>query len=288
MKREEIQQRQQEIISTFGEWTNHNIRLQENLYTIDQNRLIGSEVKVQRILQIVADWTSKSWENLRVLDLACLEGLYGLEMALQGAEVVGVDARQANVEKARFAKEVLGVNNISFYQDDVRNLSVEKYGYFDVILCLGILYHLNVPDVFYLLENIAQTGRGLAVVDTHVSPTSEISYQYQQQTYWGRSYTEHSPESSLQEREKVLWSSLDNVESFWLTRASLFHFLHRVGFTSVYECHQPLVRKYEVMREQKQADRATFVAIKGTPTTVKSSPHLYNFPKQEWQETWEK
>lgn len=287
MKRDEIQKRQQEIISQFGEWTNHNIRLQEDLYTIDQNRLVGSEVKVQRILQIVADWTSKSWENLRVLDLACLEGLYGLEMALQGAEVVGIEARQANVEKARFAKEVLGVNNISFYQDDVRKLSVEKYGYFDVILCLGILYHLNVPDVFYLLENIAQTGRGLAIVDTHVSLTSEISYQYQQQTYWGRSYTEHSPDSSLQEREKVLWSSLDNVQSFWLTRASLFNFLDRVGFTSVYECHQPLVSKYEVMREQKQADRATFVAIKGMPTTVKSSPHLYHFPKQEWQEIWE-
>jgi 2-polyprenyl-3-methyl-5-hydroxy-6-metoxy-1,4-benzoquinol methylase len=287
MKRDEIKQRQQKIISTFGEWTNHNIRLQNDLYTIDKNRLVGSEFKVQRILQIVADWMPNSWENLRVLDLACLEGLFGLEMALQGAAVVGIEAREANLEKARFAQEVLEIDNISFHRDDVRNFSVEKYGYFDVVLCLGILYHLDVPDVFYFLEHIAQSCRGLAIVDTHVSQTCEVSYQYQQQTYWGRSYTEHSPESSLQEREKVLWSSLDNIKSFWLTRASLFNFLDRVGFTSVYECHQPLVSKYEAMREQKQADRATFLAIKGTPMSLKSSPHLYNFPKPEWQENWD-
>ncbi|WP_071517601.1 methyltransferase domain-containing protein [Geitlerinema sp. PCC 9228] len=287
MKRDDIERRRQEIVDAFGEWTNHNICLQEDLYTIDSHRLVGSEVKVQRILQIVADWMPNSWENLRVLDLACLEGLYGLEMALQGADVVGIEARSANLEKARFAKKVLGTKNISFCQDDVRYFSAEKYGYFDVILCLGILYHLDVPDVFSFLENIAHACRGLVILDTHVALNAEISYQYQQQTYWGRIYSEHSPKSSLKERKNVLWSSLDNVQSFWLTRASLLNFCDRVGFTSVYECHQPLVPKYEVMRQQKQADRATFVAIKGTPTRVKTSSHLYNFPKPQWQEMWE-
>src|SRR3989442_14143808 len=96
-----------------------------------------------------SDITNKPLDSLRVLDLACLEGLYGKEFARHGAAVFGKEGRKANIEKARFAKDALALENIRFVQDNVRNLSVQKYGYFDVVLCLGILYHLHVPDVFH-------------------------------------------------------------------------------------------------------------------------------------------
>jgi hypothetical protein len=34
----------------------------------------------------------------------------------------------------------------------VRNLSEQRYGRFDVVLCVGLLYHLNEPDVLELLS----------------------------------------------------------------------------------------------------------------------------------------
>ena len=79
-----------EIVKKFGEWTNHNIRLAGDIYTIDKDAVTGAEVKLRRVAQTIADLSGQSFEKLRVLDLACLEGLYGIEMALQGAKVVAI------------------------------------------------------------------------------------------------------------------------------------------------------------------------------------------------------
>ena len=265
MEPETINQKKQEIIDRFGPWTNHNICLGEDLYTIG-DRMVGSEVKVQRFLQIIADITQKPFSELRVLDLACLEGLYGLELALQGATVVGIEGREANLAKARFTQEVLGLKNIEFVRDDVRHLSRETYGTFDVVLCLGIFYHLDVPDVFEFAEHIYGVCQKLAIIDTHVSRSSESEYSYKGQAYRGSPYKE----------DETAWASIGNPESVWLTRPSLYNLLVDVGFTSVYECHQPIVPKFERMRNRQEADRATFVAIKNHPVRLKSTPLLDN------------
>src|SRR6185312_10010629 len=106
-----------------------------------------------------------------ILDLACLEGQYALEFARQGAQSVGIEGRAENLEKARFAQRALQLDNVELHQDDVRNLSVAKYGHFDVVLCLGILYHLDAPDVFDFVERIASVCTGFAIFDTYISVT---------------------------------------------------------------------------------------------------------------------
>ncbi|HIK33393.1 MAG TPA: methyltransferase domain-containing protein [Oscillatoriales cyanobacterium M59_W2019_021] len=265
---ETIRQKKQEIIDRFGPWTNHNIRLQDELYTIG-NHLVGSEVKVRRFLQAIADLTGQSFSELRVLDLACLEGLYGIELALQGAQVVGIEGREENLEKARFTKSVLGLDKIDFVRDDVRNLSPEKYGQFDVVLCLGIFYHLDAPDVFEFARNIERVCTRLAIFDTHVSRTREQSYLYQNREYWGRNYTE----------DETLWASIGNSTSVWLTRPSLYNLLIDVGFSSVYECHMPMIPKYEQMRFREEADRSTFIALKNKPIRLLSTPLLTEEPR---------
>ena len=83
--------------------------------------------------------------NLR---FSLFRGHYAIEFAMQGATVVGIEGRESNVQKAIFAKDILNLENLTFYQDDVRNLSAEKYGQFDIVLCSGILYHLDSSDVF--------------------------------------------------------------------------------------------------------------------------------------------
>jgi 2-polyprenyl-3-methyl-5-hydroxy-6-metoxy-1,4-benzoquinol methylase len=54
---------------------------------------------------------------------------------MHGAEAVGIEFREESLAKARFAKDYFGLDRFSFYQDDVRNLSREKYGEFDVVIC---------------------------------------------------------------------------------------------------------------------------------------------------------
>jgi hypothetical protein len=283
MDTEQIRRERQKIIEKFGDWTAHNMHLQDDTFTYDQShpmfeaQLTGHGIHLQRIVQIASDITNQPLRDLRVLDLACLEGLYGLEFARHGAEVVGIEGREAHVAKAQFAKEVLGLDNITFVLDDVRNLSASKYGHFDVVLCLGILYHLDVPDAFHFVEGIAGVCRRVAVIDTHVGITTNRSYVYKEQEYQGRDFMEHIPGDSQEEKLKHLWSSLDNEKSFWFSRPSLFNLLASAGFSSAYTCQNPAV-------PGQWLDRDTIVAVKGQNQVLYSTPSVNERAKERWPE----
>src|ERR1700722_13774897 len=134
-----IRQERAKVIDRYGAWTDHNVRLSEGLYTIGKSRL---SPKPQRVLQVVQDLAGKPISGMHDLDLACLEGLYAVEFARQGAKVLAIEGRESNIEKAKFAKRTLGLENLELLQCDVRDLSPDRHGHFDVVLCLGILYHL--------------------------------------------------------------------------------------------------------------------------------------------------
>jgi SAM-dependent methyltransferase len=291
MKIEEIQKKKKEIEEKFGPWTAHDINLGDGISTMnvididakqftpkvsdeltskadaekslylhakDASRWEGqspTSSRVKRIVQIVSDICQKPWENLRVLDLACLEGGFSIEFALRGASVLGIEGREAHIAKAKFVKGVLSLTNVDFIQDDVRNISSEKYGHFDVVLCLGILYHLDSPDVFLFIEKIAEICDHLVVIDTEISLVPEQACTYKGNTYWGTIIKEHESTVTQEEKLKNLWMSLDNSYSFVFTRFSLFNFFQKTGFSSVYECAIPPVLGCGTW--------ATFVAIKG-------------------------
>jgi SAM-dependent methyltransferase len=250
----------------YGPWTAHNISLGNDVFTI-KDRVIGDEVKLRRVVQVVADVCDRPISELRVLDLACLEGLYGLEFSRQGAHVCAIEGRERNIEKARFAARALSLSNIEFFQDDVRNLSEEKYGEFDVVLCLGILYHLDAPDVFTFLKSIFAVCQRIVVIDTHVSLYPEETFLYTGKRYQGKRVAEHALDVSFESKQNSVWASLDNHRSAYLTRPSLYTLLYDLGFTSVYECHIP-------QEPQKAKDRATLVAIKGATVSLVCCPQL--------------
>ena len=79
-----------------------------------------------------------------VLDIGCNAGFYAFEMKRRGAaRVVGIDADPRYLAQARLAADVLGVDV------ELRELSVydvaELGERFDVVLFLGVLYHLRHP-----------------------------------------------------------------------------------------------------------------------------------------------
>jgi tRNA (mo5U34)-methyltransferase len=79
-----------------------------------------------------------------VLDIGCNAGFYAIEMKRRGAErVVAIDSDQDYLAQARFAAEVSGV------ELEFRELSVYDVGTlcerFDLVLFLGVLYHLRHP-----------------------------------------------------------------------------------------------------------------------------------------------
>jgi len=259
------------VVDKFGPWTASNIHLGDHCYTIGE-KIQGDEIKLRRILQVVSDTTRRPLKSLRLLDLACHEGIYAIEFARHGASVLGIEGRQAHLEKATFVKDALSLNNVDFVQDDVRNLSKDKYGSFDVVLCLGILYHLDVPDVFAFIERIGEVCQDVAIIDTRITLGPTLPYVYKGTTYWGHRISEgHGRSDTPAQKIKRYWASLDNLTSFHLSRTSLYCMLARAGFTSVYECYIPA-------EPAKPIDRVTLVAIKGGRQTVISSPLMEQYP----------
>jgi hypothetical protein len=224
------------------------------------------------------------------VDLGCCEGLYACEFALRGATVVGVEGREANIAKARFAKDALGLDNLELVKADVRTLSRERFGGFDVVLCWGLLYHLDTPHVFRFAEQIREACDAVAVIDTQISLTDEDlrsfdpkmfwadpnalgpleSRAHNGRKYWGRSFLEHPPETAVEQRLQAAWASLDNPDSFWLTRRSLVNLLVDSGFASVLEAHAP--------RLGYPPDRVTFVALGRGRQELRAGPLVEAVP----------
>jgi hypothetical protein len=218
----------------------------------------------------------------RVLDLACLDGLFSIEFALAGADTVGVEIREANVKKAMFCKDALELANLKFIQGDVREISAESLGKFDAIICSGILYHLQAPDVWQLIRNMFAMTKRLVVIDTHVALTAETNVSLEGVEYSGKQFFEHSDADSQELKAKRLWASWDNATSFWFTRPSLVNMLSRAGFSSVYECFTPVHKNFGESNI-KNPGRCTFVAIKGEEQNLKTSPSA-NGLREDWPE----
>lgn len=218
-----------------------------------------------RIVQIAHDLTSRPFDQLRVLDLASLEGHFSFEFAGCGAQVLGVEGRKANVEKSESERQRLGFNNVEFVHDDVRNLSAERYGKFDIVLCLGIAYHLDAPDVFKLFERVYEVCTDFAIVDTHVGVQANRQFTYGGRIYSGWDYREGE--------QAHPWSSIANSRSFWLTRPSLYNALSAAGFSSVLEAHSPAMN-------DMPGDRVTLIAMKRAKVNLFLTP----LPELEWRE----
>ncbi|HLY06613.1 MAG TPA: class I SAM-dependent methyltransferase [Rhizomicrobium sp.] len=106
----------------------------------------------------------------RVLDLACNHGAFSLDLLARGAaRARGVDLRPENIEKAGLLRRHLGVNAAEFVQGDIYAEAGRRY---DIVLCLGLMYHVTRP--WELVELCYQLCTGIAVIDTitHREPFS--------------------------------------------------------------------------------------------------------------------
>lgn len=79
-----------------------------------------------------------------VLDIGCNAGFYSQEMKRRGADrVLGIDTDERYLAQARFAAEVAGLD-VDYRRMSVYELpSLEER--FDLVLFMGVLYHLRHP-----------------------------------------------------------------------------------------------------------------------------------------------
>jgi tRNA (mo5U34)-methyltransferase len=129
----------EEQIRALGEWF-HNIRL-DGVQTAP-NHFLGDypRIKWERFAHAVpSDLRGKT-----VLDVGCNGGFYSIEMKRRGAaRVVAIDVDDRYLQQAQLAARVSNVE-IEFAKLDVYHVR-DLAESFDLVLFLGVLYHLRHP-----------------------------------------------------------------------------------------------------------------------------------------------
>jgi SAM-dependent methyltransferase len=212
--------------------------------------------RLRALVQAVSDLVRPgSLEGLRAIDLGAGGGELAAELALRGAEVVAVEGREQNARAIESLRESLAIDagRLRVEVADVRALDWGALGRFDVVVCSGLLYHLELDDQVALATAMRGACERLAFVDTEVAwaPVERRG------DYHGHSFREHADDAGTGERAAARLASLDNTRSFWLTRASLHALLHDAGFSSSWELGAP--------GQPRRERRATVVALAGDP-----------------------
>jgi 2-polyprenyl-3-methyl-5-hydroxy-6-metoxy-1,4-benzoquinol methylase len=228
-----------EVLDLLAPWS-HNIALPHGVYTAERDEYYPAH---REMMRVVAERLGGEFTGRRVVDIGCLEGYFSIECALQGADVLGIDGKILNVRKCEFVRSVLGVQRAMFVRGDAMDVRRESAGRCDVVLALGLLYHLDNPYAF--LENVAGVCDGFAVIDTHVALAAqpetlkdgwrpELSemrtFTFGGRQYEGRLFREFPEDTTRDVKDVSPTTSLDNELSVWLTEESLVQMLHDIGF----------------------------------------------------------
>ncbi len=139
-----------------GSWW-HSIDLGGGLVTPGVHSLAELQ-NLYRSMELPDDLSGKT-----LLDIGCWDGFYTFETERHGAQVTAVDCwRPGNFFAAREAlKSKAGFHELSVY-----DIAKEKVGASDIVLFMGVLYHLRHP--LLALERVCEVTSDFAIIESHV------------------------------------------------------------------------------------------------------------------------
>ncbi len=186
--------------------------------------------------------------SLNALDLASHQGWFAVKMAQSGfSSVLGIDARKSHVDDSSLISRIYGLDQLSFRRGDIHEQDPRDLGQFDVVLMLGLLYHLENP--IGALRTCRALCKNLCVIETQIVPGMSGyvdfgSYQYVRPLKGSFGIIDetddtHGPEASI--TGICLVPSLD----------ALLWTLRKVGFSSV-DVLEPPDDAYEQLRHHKR------------------------------------
>jgi tRNA (mo5U34)-methyltransferase len=244
---ERIQQR----VSELGPWF-HNLNLGGVQTAPDHFLGDYPAVKWQRFAgSIPPDLTGRS-----VLDIGCNAGFYAIEMKRRGAaRVLGLDTDERYLAQARFAAEVEGAD-IEFRQMSVYELPTlgER---FDLVLFMGVLYHLRHPLLALDILHEHVVG-DMLVFQSMLRGSADAGAVDPDYVFW---QTEHFEEPSYPRMYFVEHKYSGDPTNWWIpNRACAEAMLRSAGFeivahpeAEVFVCRRGAGEMSRKMREEELA-----------------------------------
>lgn len=128
------------------------------------------KVLLERLLPTIV----KQCDINTALDVGCGFGFFSRSLKEFGLQVTAVDGRAENVTEAQKR-----IPDVEFKVHDAESPSILSIGRFDLVLCFGLLYHLENP--FLVVRHLAElTGKVLLIETVIVSSKSLSAVLYEE------------------------------------------------------------------------------------------------------------
>lgn len=115
--------------------------------------------------QYLNDWLLKNTAGKRVLDYCCGTGVQAVKMAKLGAHVYGIDISNNEIDSAvNRAKENRVENKTIFQVMDAEAMAFQD-DFFDVVVCTGVLHHLDLDNAFPEIARVLKPGGSVICVE---------------------------------------------------------------------------------------------------------------------------
>jgi SAM-dependent methyltransferase len=156
-------------IASFPRW-HYEFDLRGHRTPLAPEKVEKHRMRDEHFMQPMIEHFGGSLAGKRVLDLGCNAGFWSLRAIEAGCDfVLGIDGRQMHIDQAQFVFEVKEIDRdrYSFVRANIFDYDYAAAGPFDIVLCFGLLYHVNKP--VSLFEAISQANTDLLLIDTRIS-----------------------------------------------------------------------------------------------------------------------
>lgn len=158
----------QQAIADLSPWF-HNLHLPDGTQTAP-NHPLGDFPAFK--WQAIAPLLPTDLTGWQVLDIGCNAGFYTFELAHRGATVLGIDLNPHYLAQARWAARKFDLEaQVQFQQMQVYDL-VHLDRSFDLVLFMGVFYHLRYPLLG--LDLVAQKVKRLLVFQSLTLPGERV------------------------------------------------------------------------------------------------------------------
>jgi SAM-dependent methyltransferase len=161
----------------------------------------------QAVLRPILQGIREKGKVQSAADVGCGVGYFSGFLKEQGFDVVGFDGRLENVQEAKRRYP-----DIEFHLANVEDPSILHHCSFDLVLCVGLLYHLESP--LRALRNLAAMADQLLLIESYATPQKETAFY-------------------LREEPCLKDQSLTTL-ALYPSESSLIKICYKVGFSAVY------------------------------------------------------
>ena len=196
-------------IQDLGDWF-HNLDLHG--VPTAPNHFLGDfpNIKWKHIAKAIPE----DLTGARVLDIGCNGGFYSIQLKRRGAErVLGIDVDDRYLNQARFAARQLSLD-IEFQKMSVYDVDTIP-GQFDLVLFMGVFYHLRYP--LYALDKIIKKVGGKLVFQTMLRGSEQAKSWDENYHFWNKEVFNHPEFPCMYFIEQ---SYANDPTNWWLPNAS--------------------------------------------------------------------